>query len=104
METMEPPTQSAFAENTNTKFQIQLDETADLDVELVDVSEVKVMPQQEQFCIVFRGALDKFLGQGIRTLKHSQLGEFELFLVPIRQDAEGFYYEAVFNRIRQPAD
>ena len=31
------------------------------------------------------------------------MGEFELFIVPVMQDAEGFYYEAVFNRIREQA-
>jgi hypothetical protein len=29
------------------------------------------------------------------------MGQFELFLVPIKEDEQGFYYEAVFNRLRQ---
>jgi hypothetical protein len=29
------------------------------------------------------------------------MGQFELFIVPVKQDAQGFYYEAVFNRIRE---
>jgi hypothetical protein len=29
------------------------------------------------------------------------MGHFELFIVPVRQDADGFYYEAIFNRIRE---
>ena len=41
-----------------------------------------------------------FLDQGVRDFSHDQMGQFELFIVPIRQDAQGFYYEAVFNRIR----
>jgi hypothetical protein len=41
-----------------------------------------------------------FLGQGVRNFQHEQMGNFELFIVPVQQDAQGFYYEAVFNRIR----
>jgi hypothetical protein len=29
------------------------------------------------------------------------MGQLDLFIVPIRQDAQGFYYEAIFNRIRE---
>jgi hypothetical protein len=35
-------------------------------------------------------------------MEHDEMGQFDLFLVPIRQDDQGFYYEAVFNRILQP--
>jgi len=45
--------------------------------------------------------LSQFLDQGVRPFKHEQMGEFEMFIVPIQQDANGFYYEAVFNRIRE---
>jgi hypothetical protein len=41
-----------------------------------------------------------YLDQGVRNFIHDQMGQFELFIVPIRQDAQGFYYEAVFNRLR----
>jgi hypothetical protein len=41
-----------------------------------------------------------FLGQGVRNFEHEQMGKFELFIVPVEQDEQGFYYEAVFNRIR----
>jgi hypothetical protein len=30
-----------------------------------------------------------------------EIGAFELFIVPIRRDDQGFSYEAVFNRMRQ---
>jgi hypothetical protein len=33
-------------------------------------------------------------------MEHEALGSFELFIVPIRKDDEGFYYEAVFNRVK----
>ena len=94
-------THEEFAKNANTKFLIKIDEYCNVELELTDVSELKVHPRQEEFAIVFRGPLDKFLGQGVQTFTHQKMGEFELFLVPISRDEQGFQYEAVFNRIRE---
>ena len=93
-------THEAFAQHANTRFRIETDQGAPLELELIEVSELKSYPEQEEFAIVFRGPLNVFLGQGIRMLAHEHMGEFEIFLVPIRQDDDGFYYEAVFNRLR----
>ena len=98
---MEPSlTQEAFAQQANSKFQVEVDEHTDVELELTEVSDLKLHPQQEEFVLVFRGPLDAFLGQGSRYFKHDQIGRFEIFIVPIRQDTQGFYYEAVFNRLR----
>lgn len=94
-------THEAFSQNANTKFQVQADDNTPVEVELIDVTELKVYPRQEEFTLTFRGPLNAFLDQGVRPFTHDQMGEFELFIVPIKQDAEGFYYEAVFNRIRE---
>jgi hypothetical protein len=94
-------THEEFSKYANTKFQVQLDQHPPVELDLVEVSELKVHPQQEEFTIVFRGPLEVFLNQGVRLLKHDQMGDCELFIVPVKQDAEGFYYEAVFNRIRE---
>ena len=96
-------THEEFSRHANTKFQVQLDQHPPVDLDLIEVSELKVYPQQEEFTILFRGPLEAFLDQGVRFLKHDLMGEFELFIVPVKQDAEGFYYEAVFNRIREQA-
>lgn len=93
-------THEEFSKNANSKFQVQSDQNTPVELELTEISEVKLYPQQEEFTIVFRGPLDGFLGQGARNFTHNEMGEFELFIVPIRQDAQGFYYEAVFNRLR----
>lgn len=93
-----------FAENLNTKFRTSAD-GADgpsmVDLDLAEVSEQKLSPKQEQFSVLFRGPRDRFLGQGMRSLEHDKLGQADLFLVPVREDAEGYYYEAVFNRFRK---
>ena len=94
-------THEEFSRHANTKFQVQADENTTVEVELVEVSEIKLYPHQEEFSVLFRGPLNAFLDQGGRNFKHDQMGECELFIVPIRQDADGFYYEAIFNRIRE---
>ena len=93
-------THEAFTQQAGTKFKVQVDENNGVELELAEVSELKLYPRQEEFTIVFRGPSNAFLDQGVRLFTHDQIGEFELFIVPIRQDEQGFYYEAVFNRIR----
>ena len=93
-------THEAFTQLAGTKFKVQVDENTGVELELAEVSELKLYPRQEEFTIVFRGPSDAFLDQGVRLFTHDQIGEFELFIVPIRQDGQGYYYEAVFNRIR----
>jgi len=93
-------THEEFSKAKNTNFKVEFDENTHVDLELVKVSDVKLHPQQEEFAIEFRGPLDKFLNQGPHNFSHEQMGQFELFIVPVSQDAQGFYYEAVFNRLR----
>jgi hypothetical protein len=93
-------THEAFTQHANTKFQVPIDENTAVELELIEVSELKLHPRQEEFSLEFRGPLNMFLGQGVRNFEHEQMGNFELFIVPVEQDAQGFYYEAVFNRIR----
>ena len=94
-------THEEFSKNANTKFQVQADENTQVELELIAISEMKVHPHQEEFAIRFRGPLNVFLDQGVRDFTHDQMGQFELFIVPIKQDEQGFYYEAIFNRLRQ---
>jgi hypothetical protein len=90
-----------FAPRLNNEFRVKVGDTEALDLVLTEVTELKTSPVQEQFSIIFRGPLEKFLGQGLRQFEHDELGHFQLFLVPIKQDDNGFYYESVFNRLRK---
>lgn len=49
------------------------------------------------FSIVFRQASGPILPQAIYRVEHSDIGTFELFLVPIGPDGGGMRYEAVFT-------
>ena len=91
-------THEGLIENLNTKFYVSADGKRIVDLDLAEVSERKVGATQEQFSLLFRGPREPFLTQGIRSLEHEKLGESDIFLVPVREDAEHYYYEAVFNR------
>jgi hypothetical protein len=92
-------THETFSALLNTKFNVELTDDQQVELELSEVSELKLSDRQEQFAIVFLGPNQVFLGQGLRRFNHEQTGSFELFLVPVAQDARGYSYESVFNRI-----
>ena len=97
-------THEEFSKNVNTKFQVQNEENIPVEVELIEISELKLHPRQEEFSLEFRSPLNMFLSQGVHNFSHEQMGQFELFIVPIKKDEHGFYYEAIFNRLRQASD
>jgi len=94
-------TRDMFARQLNTQFRVERQDAGAVTLDLVEASAVRSVPGSESFSIVFRGPADAFLPQAIYRMHHDEIGTFELFIVPIRQDAHGFYYEAVFNRMRQ---
>jgi hypothetical protein len=61
-----------------------------------DIEEAQL--KEESFSLIFRGPLAMPLRQRTYRLKHYALGQLEIFLVPVGQDAGARYYEAVFNR------
>jgi hypothetical protein len=69
-------------------------------LELVEVEKHDdVAGQTGRFSACFRGPLEHFLPQSTYRLEHEGLGGVEIFIVPLRKDGEGIYYEAVFNRV-----
>jgi hypothetical protein len=92
---------SAFEQNLNTTFWL-LDESQQAQrMDLVELTEGADNPGLEQFSLQFRGDRNRILSQRTYPMKHDSIGEFDLFLVPIAQDATGTLYEAVFNRLIQ---
>ena len=88
-----------FLKHLNTKFRIRISESEAVEAELTEVSERLMNPKQERFSLVFRTPNEMFLGQGQRPFEHDQMGNFELFIVPIGRGEGGTDYEAVFNRL-----
>lgn len=96
-------THSEFAENLNTNFRVNVDESTTVDLELIEVTELNETPRQERFALTFRGPLDFCLPQRLYQIDHDRIGSAELFLVPVAQEADGFRYEMIFNRVKNPA-
>jgi hypothetical protein len=94
-------THEEFSKHVNTIFQVQLDESTNVPLELRKVSEHLLSPNQERFSIIFYGSQEQLLGQGARRFQHDQMGEFDLFIVPVGRDDKWIHYEAVFNRMHK---
>ena len=75
-------------------FRIAPLDAAAIEVELVEVTEIPREPGgRAPFSLVFRGGPNPPVEQRIYNVEHDQLGELDLFLVPIAVDR----YEAVFT-------
>jgi hypothetical protein len=95
----ELPDRAAFFKCLNSKFQVLNVEPGPLELELIAVSELQQSARQQSFSIIFLGPPDWLLPQHLYHLSHTQLGELELFLVPVGKTAQGYEYEAVFNHL-----
>jgi len=94
-------TEKEFSKHVNTKFRAQLDAETTVDLELDEVKGYPGHPGDQQgmerFSIYFKGPATPHLPQKLYTLQHDQMGEFEIFLVPLSRNDQGSRYEAVFN-------
>jgi len=97
-------TEKEFSQHVNTKFELKLD-GQEIELELVEVK--GYLPQaheqtgMERFSVFFDGPGSIRLPQSLYSLQHERMGEFEIFLVPISGNEQGFRYEAVFNYFRK---
>ncbi len=70
-------------------------------VEVRDLATPATMPREEgrrsPFSLLFKAPLAFRVEQGMLEMEHESLGSLELFVVPVREDEQGLYYEAVFN-------
>ena len=92
-------TRTSFEPHCQTVFQVVRDDAEPLELELVEA--VDKTPEGfdgEQFSLLFRGPLDQPLDQRIYSIEHDAMGRLDLFLVPVDQRKQGFFYEAYFNR------
>ncbi|MEM9218730.1 MAG: hypothetical protein AAGD25_30870 [Cyanobacteria bacterium P01_F01_bin.150] len=93
---------SDFSPLVGSSFHVNSDSSRSLPLELVEAAKLGKNSlgqnsKTEAFSLLFKGPNDSVLPQKIYSLIHSQLGELNIFLVPVGQDAEGIRYEAVFN-------
>jgi hypothetical protein len=86
---------STFVPHLHTGFRVSGEAQQ---LELVEATDTARAPNREQFSLVFHGPSGALLEQRLYQLEHDAIGTFELFLVPVGQDATGYLYESVFNR------
>lgn len=94
-------TEAEFTKNLNTNFRLAVDAPNPIDLKLIAVTPRPSGPTEEagmeRFSAVFSGPPDIFLPQQMYRLTHPEMGEFEIFLTALGQEADGFRYEAVYN-------
>jgi hypothetical protein len=97
-------TEAEFSKHVGSKFLVKLEPQA-LELELLEVKGYLPGPNDqtgmERFSVFFKGPREIQLPQRVYLLNHERMGEFEIFLVPIACDEQGFRYEAVFNYFKK---
>lgn len=96
-------TEEEFRKHLGTVFNAATGES-EIELTLVEVESYNPGPKEqsnmERFSAFFEGPRDPFVPQQNLHVHHPEMGEFDIFLVPVRGDDKGFRYEAVFNFYR----
>jgi len=97
-------TEQEFSKHIGSEFQAYVNQN-EVALKLADVKGYLSKPNEqsgmERFSAFFDGPGEMKLPQAIYHLRHEKMGEFDLFLVPVSGDANGFRYEAVFNYYKE---
>ena len=94
-------TEEEFRQQVNTQFRLQVNAPKPIDLTLVGVesrpSDTTEQQGMERFSVFFLGSAEFLLPQSTYRLVHPEMGEFDVFLVAIGKEADGYRYEAVYN-------
>lgn len=104
---MQDCTLALFQPLVGSLFQLIINGQPALDLTLFDVEDLTIEGQvrdsairAQPFSLIFHGPLSPFAHQGNHVLKHAQLGNLEMFLVPIgpdRKAGRNMQYQAIYN-------
>ena len=94
-----------FEKNLNTTFRLQMETPQPIDLTLAEVAVRPSEPNEQdgmaRFSVMFFGPPEFCLPQQMYRLAHPEMGEFDVFLVPIGKEEKGFNYEAVYNYYKE---
>jgi hypothetical protein len=93
-------THEQFSALVGSAFQVQLAESTEITFTLAEAKKLSAARpcQRAPFSLILRPADPQFHApQQIFPLTHPQLGRLEIFMVPIKPDATGARFEAVFT-------
>ncbi|MEP6491706.1 MAG: hypothetical protein ABJF01_03455 [bacterium] len=92
---------ATFEPHVGQQFRMQLAAASHVEVTLVEASPLATdgdaRRQRAPFRLIFRGPASQVASQAIYSVEHDSLAPMSIFLVPIRADAAGVYYEAIFT-------
>lgn len=104
---MQDYTLALFQPLVGSLFQLLINGQPALDLTLFDVEDLTIDGQlrdpairSQPFSLIFHGPLSPFASQGNHALMHAQLGNLEMFLVPIgpdRKTGRNMQYQAIYN-------
>lgn len=94
-----------FKNCVNTRFLVEVTPGNTAELELVEAEitgdslQSKPSPRYESFSLTFRSEASGQLPQRTYRFKQPQIGEFDLFIVPVAAEGRAILYQAVFNRL-----
>lgn len=86
---------SVFGGNTGDKVW-----TKTVELKLIEISVPRDEGATSQFSVRFLGPGDYPLDKGVYAFEQAKTDRFHLFLEPAGKDAEGRYYQALFNLLK----
>ncbi len=95
----ELPGLARFSAHVGEKFDVVVPKGAG-QLELVEARPLPAQGEaadEDGFSLVFKAAIDCTIGQGSVALDHEKIGWNVMYLIPIGEDEEGQYFEAIFN-------
>ena len=93
------PTRSEFSQQVDSVFRASMADGSMIPMRLSRFDEHVVNATQENYSLLFQAPVDAPAVQNTYRLDHDVLGKMDLFLVPVKKDEDGLYYEAVFNQL-----
>ena len=96
-------TQPLLKRNLNSTFILRRQDSREIALTLVRVSEIKNQGPYEAYSFEFLGPKDMLLEQGAYELTHETVGVCNVFLAPVGEQASGYEYEAGFSYEKEPS-
>ncbi|HYY42994.1 MAG TPA: hypothetical protein VE775_09700, partial [Pyrinomonadaceae bacterium] len=99
-------TKAMFAPHLHTTFAIKTEDAQTVGVELVELHDRATahkgaaQAERECFALTFRAPAHRALKQNTYRIEHRALGQFDLFVAPMKSARHGQVYEAIINHAR----
>lgn len=101
---LESFTHETFRARIGEQFLLRVESHEPLSLELTEATVLacgsdpaKSQNRRKPFSVIFRGPNEFPLVQHTYPFEHSEIGTFEMFIVPIKRTSEGMFYEAIFT-------